>query len=78
MPGEFLQIVSRNEISAAVHRVVASGPPRISAPVLVRGRPGVTMDVQRYLGEINDKLLEQVNGLDMLQIHNAMQPSSFH
>lgn len=78
MPGEFLQIVSRNEISAAIHRVVASGPPRISAPVLVRGRPGVTMDVQRYLGEINDKLLEQVNGLDMLQIHNAMQPSSFH
>jgi hypothetical protein len=77
MPGEFLQIVSRNEIAAAVHRVVASGPERISAPVLVRGRPGVAMDVQRYLGRINDMLLEQVKGLDMQQIHDAMQPSSF-
>ena len=77
MPGEFLQIVSRNEIAAAVHRVVASGPARVSAPVLVRGRPGVTMNVQRYLGRINDALLEQVNGLNMQQIHDSMQPLSF-
>jgi hypothetical protein len=76
VPGEFLQIASRNEIVAAVHRVVASGPARLSAPVLVRGRPGVTVDVPRYLGEINDKLLEQVNGLNMQQIHDALQPGA--
>lgn len=77
MPGEFLQIVSRNEIAAAVHRVVASGPARVSAPVLVRGRPGITMNIPRYLGRINDALLAQVNGLNIQQIHDAMQPISF-
>ena len=58
MPGEFLQIVSRNEVSAAVHRVVAGGPPRLSAPILLRGRPGMALDVPKYLGEVNNELLE--------------------
>lgn len=77
MPGEFLQIVSRNEIAAAVHRVVASGPARQSAPILLRGRPGVTMDVKRYIGEVNSSLLEQIDGRNMQGIHDALQPSSF-
>ena len=77
MPGEFLQIVSRNEIAAAVHRVVASGPARQSAPILLRGRPGVTMDVKRYIGEVNNSLLEQIDGRNMQGIHDALQPSSF-
>jgi hypothetical protein len=77
MPGEFLQIVSRNEVSAAVHRVVAGGPPRLSAPILLRGRPGMALDVPKYLGEVNNELLEEVNGMEMQQIHDAMQPSSF-
>jgi isopenicillin N synthase-like dioxygenase len=77
LPGEFLQIVSRNEIVAAVHREVAGSPDRLSAPVLVRGRPGVPLDAKRYLGQINDKLLEQVDGLSTQQILDALQPSSF-
>jgi hypothetical protein len=76
IPGEFLQIVSRNEITAAVHRVVASGASRISAPILLRGRPGVTMDVTRYLGAVNSQLLSEVDGLEMQQIHDSLQPSS--
>ena len=36
----------------------------------------MTVDVLRYLGEKNDKLLEQVNGLNMQQIHDALQPTS--
>lgn len=77
MPGEFLQIVSRNEVPAAVHRVVAGGPPRLSAPVLLRGRPQSTLNVERYLGEVNNELLQEVDGMDMDSIHAAMQPSSF-
>jgi hypothetical protein len=37
----------------------------------------VPLDVKRYLGEINDKLLEQVDGLNTQQILDALQPSSF-
>ena len=36
----------------------------------------MTVDVPRYLGEINDKLLDQVNGLNMQQIHDALQPGA--
>jgi hypothetical protein len=76
IPGEFLQIVSRNEITAAVHRVVASKISRISAPVLLRGRPGVPMDVEKYLGAVNSQLLLEVDGLEMQQIHDSLQPRS--
>jgi hypothetical protein len=80
MPGEFLQIVSRNEVPAAVHRVVAvrEGPARISTPILLRGRPGTKLDVGRYLGAAGDsRLLEKCNGMSMDEIHSAMQPSSY-
>ena len=79
VPGEFLQIVSRDEVPAAVHRVVAvqEGPARLSAPILLRGRPGTKLDVERYLGEADNSLLKECDGLTMDQIHNAMQPSSF-
>jgi hypothetical protein len=77
LPGEFLQIVTRNEVPAAVHRVVAGGPARLSAPILLRGRAGVRLDVPKYLGEINTDLLEEVDSMYMQQIHDAMQPSSF-
>ncbi len=78
MPGEFLQIVTRNEVPAAVHRVVAAkGEARLSAPILLRGRPGTKLDVARYLGEKNHPLLIQCDGMNMEQIHQAMQPTSF-
>jgi hypothetical protein len=92
MPGELLQLTTRNEIMAAVHRVVATenGPSRLSAPILIRGRPGTRMDVNRYLllqdnvlqqrrsdADDNYSLLEECNGMTIEQIHDAMQPTSF-
>jgi len=76
MPGEFLQILSRDKIAAAVHRVVVAGgsdASRISAPLLLRGRPGIKINVEKYLGRINgNNLLKEVDGLYMQDIHNAM------
>lgn len=80
VPGEFLQIVSRDEVPAAVHRVVAvqEGTPRLSAPILLRGRPGTKLDVKRYLGGSGESLLvAECDGKSMDDIHNTMQPSSF-
>ena len=80
MPGELLQIATRNEVPAAVHRVVATKncPSRLSAPILLRCRPGVKMDVPRYLGDTGgDPLLEQCDGMTIEQIHDALQPTSF-
>lgn len=80
VPGEFLQIVSRDEVPSAVHRVVAvqDGPARLSAPILLRGRPGTKLDVARYLGGAGEsKLVAECDGKSMDEIHNTMQPSSF-
>jgi len=80
MPGEFLQIVSRDEVPSAVHRVVAvkDGPARLSAPILLRGRPGTKLDVARYLGRAGEsKLVAECDGKSMDEIHSTMQPSSF-
>lgn len=77
MPGELLQLVSRNNIPAVVHRVVATtDAPRLSAPVLLRARMGSTMDVERYMGSIDKagSLLKDCNGLRMEEIHAALQP----
>lgn len=80
MPGELLQIATRNEIQAAVHRVVATlaCPSRLSAPVLLRCRPGVKMDVSKYLGgTLGNPLLEECDGMTIEEIHAALQPTSF-
>jgi hypothetical protein len=78
MPGDFLQIVTRNEVPASVHRVVAGGPTaRMSAPILLRGRPGTKLDVERYLGEVNEDLLEHCNGMSMQDIHDQLQLSAY-
>lgn len=84
MPGEFLQIVTRQEVLAAVHRVVAThrGPVRLSAPILLRCRPGTRMDVARYLGSLTDPyddddegeaVLREADGMTVEEIHDAMQ-----
>mmetsp|Transcript_30161 Transcript_30161/g.61605 ORF Transcript_30161/g.61605 Transcript_30161/m.61605 type:complete len:713 (+) Transcript_30161:201-2339(+) len=78
MPGELLQITSRNNIPASVHRVVASTDrPRMSAPVLLRARPGTTMNVERYMGSLEkaDGLLKSCHGMKMEDIHDALQAS---
>ena len=80
MPGELLQLATRNEIPAAVHRVVATqnAPSRLSAPILFRCRPGVKMDVARYLGDSGGyPLLKQCDGMTIEEIHAALQPTSF-
>lgn len=80
IPGELLQIATRNEVPAAVHRVVATAnsPSRLSAPILLRCRPGVKMDVPKYFGNSNgDPLLEQCNGMTIEEIHAALTPTSF-
>jgi hypothetical protein len=81
MPGEMLQLVTRSEVLAAVHRVVATEQEqaRLSAPILLRGRPGTILNVERYLGGVLpsvDSVLNECNGMTIEQIHDAMQPSS--
>ena len=78
MPGELLQLTSRNNIPAAVHRVVAvKDAPRLSAPVLLRARPGTKMNVGRYMGSLDKAggLLLDSNGMKMEDIHDALQPA---
>ncbi len=81
MPGELLQVSSRNEIPAAVHRVVSEtdGDARISAPVLLRARAGMTMTTEKYFGkkETLGPLLEECEGLNMVEIHDRLQPSFY-
>ena len=81
MPGELLQVCTRNEVPSTVHRVVSSSEEgaRISAPVLLRARSGMTMDVKKYFGnkEHLGSLLEECDGMKMQQIHDKLQPSSF-
>jgi hypothetical protein len=81
MPGEVLQVCTRNEVPAAVHRVVCESEEgaRISAPVLLRARSGMKMDVEKYFGSKDNlgQLLGQCDGLKMQQIHDALQPSSY-
>jgi hypothetical protein len=79
MPGELLQLATRSEVPAAVHRVVATEgkASRLSAPILLRGRSGVTLDIARYMGSTGgDPLLDECSGMTIEQIHDAMQPSS--
>ncbi len=82
MPGELLQIASRDEVQAAVHRVVVESRQeetaipsfRLSAPHLLRGRPGTRWDCDRYLGgTAGSALLEECNGMTSQDIHHAMQ-----
>jgi isopenicillin N synthase-like dioxygenase len=76
MPGELLQIFTRQEVPAVVHRVIATEgmEPRLSAPVLLRGRSNMTFDTARYLvrgGE--DTLLQECDGMTMEEIYEAIQ-----
>ena len=81
MPGELMQLVTRNEVPAVVHRVVAvtNGNARLSCPVLLRARSGMKMDSAKYLGQsdLAAPLLQECEGMLMQDIHDAMQPSSF-
>lgn len=81
MPGELLQVCSRNEVPSAVHRVVSSSEEgaRISAPVLLRARSGMSMDVEKYFGNKENlgSLLAECDDMKMQQIHDKLQPSSF-
>lgn len=68
IPGELLQIVSRNEIVASVHRVVASAKteqPRYSVPVLLRGRIGQKLDCKRYIGPCRYDSDNDINNNDI-------------
>ena len=79
MAGELLQIVSRNNVPAAVHRVVAAQEKsRFSAPVLLRARPGTVMNVEKYMGSLDraDSLLKECDGMKMEEIHDALQAKS--
>jgi hypothetical protein len=80
LPGEYLQLATRNEIPSAVHRVVATkgSPSRLSAPILLRGRPGTKFNTERYLGgSLGNALLQDADGLSFEEIHNRCQPSSY-
>jgi len=79
IPGENLQLATRNEIPAAIHRVVAvkRSQARLSAPVLLRGRPGTRFLTDRYLGGwLGNQLLLDADGLSMEEIHEKNQPQS--
>jgi len=75
LPGELLQLATRTEVLAAVHRVVAAADaPRLSAPILFRGRPHLRWDCDRYLGGSQDsELLRECDGMNVNEIHDAMQ-----
>lgn len=91
MPGELLQLASRDEVLATVHRVVVgaaattttttaqhqlTNTARLSAPILLRGRPGTRMDCDRYLGGVGGSpVLRECDGMTMQDIHDAMQQS---
>jgi len=80
MAGEYLQLVTGDEIPATVHRVVAAtgGRSRLSAPILLRGRPGTKFLPKRYIGgTLSNPLLEECQGKTMEEIHDLTQPSSF-
>lgn len=80
MPGEFLQIATRDEVSSTIHRVVAAqgGEPRLSAPILLRGRPGTKFDAERYIGgALGSSLVSECDGKTMEEIHDLNQPSSY-
>lgn len=80
MPGEFLQLATRDEVPSAVHRVVAAKgrPSRLSAPILLRGRPRTVFDTDKYLGgTLGSALLQDADGLSMQDIHDKCQPSSY-
>ena len=81
MPGELLQIVTRNKVAAAVHRVVGSkvGEARMSAPALLRPRSGVKMNSSRYFGKnyTSNPLLKECDGMKMEDVHAALQPSTY-
>lgn len=76
MPGELLQIVSRDEVLATVHRVVvatSTTAARLSAPILLRSRQGTRMDCDRYLGGVGGSgILKECHGMDMQDIDNAL------
>lgn len=75
IPGELLQILTRQEILASVHRVVvATDGCRYSAPLLLRGRTGVSLDAVRYWGKISSPLMQECDMKSMEEIHAAMQP----
>ena len=79
VPGELLQLTTNNRIRAAVHRVVAAtgGKSRLSAPVLLRARPKVVMDIEKYFGSLDrvGPLLSSCQGCTMEGIHDSLQPS---
>lgn len=81
MPGELLQLCTRDEVPAAVHRVVTvtNGASRMSAPVLLRARTGMQMDIRKYFGrpEMAGPLLSSCEGMKMEEIHDKLQPSSY-
>ena len=72
VPGELLQIVSRDEVEAAIHRVIPGD--RLSAPVLLRST-SVPLDCKRYLGGTSgwEAMLESLDGMKLDDIHQAMQ-----
>ena len=80
MPGENLQLATRNEVPAAIHRVVAvkNTQARLSAPVLLRGRPGTRFLTDRYIGGwLGNQLILDADGLSMEEIHDKNQPPSY-
>lgn len=80
MPGENLQIATRNEVPATIHRVVTSknAQARLSAPVLLRGRPGTRFLTDRYMGGcLGNQLLLDADGLSMEEIHDRNQPPPY-
>merc|ERR1712071_37402 len=90
LSGEFLQLVTRSMIPCAVHRVVANtgGEARLSAPVLLRARSKMVMDIDKYFGQspggimkdangddiIGAELLNDCHGMTMEEIHDVLQP----
>jgi hypothetical protein len=74
LPGELLQVLARQQVLAAVHRVVTMnhGRTRFTAPVLLRHRSGAILDAERYWGKASSAFLKECDGMTMDAIHNSM------
>jgi isopenicillin N synthase-like dioxygenase len=73
--GEFLQVLTRHRIKAAVHRVTSFGPePRISCPFIIRGRSSAVIEFKKYAHpvDLDEASVPDLDGTPMRVVHKLL------
>lgn len=73
MPGELLQLLSRTEVLASIHRKIRLKGARHSASFLMRCRPIAAIDANRYWGRASNELERECDGQLLSDICNQLQ-----